>query len=45
MTQVFYLKDAWRAQWNGEVATIGFNSKGAALAYLKSCDARGKLRA
>ena len=44
MTQVFYLHDAWRAQWNGMVSPITFNSKGAAMAYLETCNRAGKLR-
>lgn len=45
MTQVFYLHDAWRAQWKGQVSPISFNSKGAALAYLGTCNNAGKLKA
>jgi hypothetical protein len=34
----------WRAIWRGQLAAPHFNSKGAALAYLATCDHAGKLR-
>jgi hypothetical protein len=45
MTTVFIVRPfMWRACWRGQVSPTTFNSKGAALAYLATCDAAGKLR-
>ena len=44
-TYAFTLKiGEWNARWRGQVSPIVFNSKGAAIAYLKTCDKAGKLR-
>jgi hypothetical protein len=45
MTTVFTLgADEWQAMWRGQIAPHTFNSKGAALAYLATCDRAGRLR-
>lgn len=42
---VFVIRDGeWRACWRGQASPIVFNSRGAALAYLDTCDRAGKLR-
>jgi len=38
-------EETWRAVWRGQLAAPDFNSKGAASAYLDTCDHAGKLRA
>ena len=37
--------ETWRAIWRGQLAAADFNSRGAARAYLDTCDRAGKLRA
>lgn len=48
MTKVFVIRIngqlVWKAMWRGEVPRIEFNSKGAALAYIDTCNHAGKLR-
>jgi hypothetical protein len=45
MSEVFFLKGAWRVVWRSKAAPIEFNCKGAALAYVAMCDRLGRLRA
>lgn len=40
----FLLVDGWHVLWHGQIAKPLFNSRGAALAYLATCDAAGRLR-
>ncbi len=45
MTTTFTLREGeWSAMWRGELATATFNSKGAALAWIASCEAQGRFR-
>ena len=45
-TYAFQIKvGQWNARWRGQVSPTIFNSKGAAEAYLHTCDKAGKLRA
>ena len=44
-TETFMLKQGeWRAIWKGQLSSITFNSKGAAEAYIETCNKAGKLR-
>ena len=46
MTDVFMLRDGvWQAIWRGKTSRADFNSKGAALAWIASCNAAGRWRA
>lgn len=46
MTTVFLLREGeWQAMWHGKPAHATFNSKGAAAAWIASCDAAGRWRA
>ena len=46
MTEVFILREnEWMAIWQGQVARATFSSKGAALAWISVCDAKGRFHA
>ena len=46
MTTVFLIRDGeWQAMYQGQVARAVFNSRGAALAWIATCQAQGKFRA
>lgn len=43
MTSVFVLQHgSWLAMWKGKLARATFNSKGAAQAWIDTCEAKGK---
>jgi hypothetical protein len=44
MTDVFMLGDGWHAIWHDRTCPATFNSKGAALAWIASCNAAGRFR-
>ena len=46
MTKVFSTRtDEWQAMWEGQIARAVFNSRGAALAWIATCQAQGKFHA
>ena len=43
MTTVFLIRDGeWQAMYQGRIAGATFNSKGAALAWVAVCHAKGR---